>query len=139
MPSLSSPGRRSSVILVAWLAAAAGCAKKEAAPPVQVGPNHVFVTASDFAFTAPDSITAGLEMFHLANKGPSIHHVQVVELLQGKTIGDLTAATGLAPGAHQVISLTLTPGTYGLLCFIPDARDGKAHALHGMVKQITVS
>ncbi len=48
-------------------------------------------------------------------------------------------ATGLAPGAHQVISLTLTPGNYGLFCFVPDARDGKPHVLHGMVKQITVS
>ena len=33
----------------------------------------------------------------------------------------------------------LTPGDYGLICFVPDAKDGKPHLAHGMVKTITVS
>jgi len=32
----------------------------------------------------------------------------------------------------------LTPGTYALLCFAPDAKDGKAHTEHGMITQFEV-
>ena len=43
------------------------------------------------------------------------------------------------PGQHAFITVTLTPGRYGLLCFFPDAKDGKAHYTHGMVKEFRVS
>jgi len=36
------------------------------------------------------------------------------------------------------ITATFTPGTYVLLCFIPDAKDGKPHSSHGMAKEIKV-
>jgi hypothetical protein len=36
------------------------------------------------------------------------------------------------------VTLTLTAGEYGLLCFIPDAKDGKPHFVHGMIKQFVV-
>jgi len=36
------------------------------------------------------------------------------------------------------VDLDLAPGEYGLLCFLPDAKDGKPHFVHGMHKQITV-
>jgi len=137
--------------------AAAGCAKKEVPPAMQAGPNHVIVTATDFAFSAPDSISAGLEMFHLVNKGPSVHHLQLVALDSGKTVADLGAALknpGPPPawirwigGPNAVIPsgvdtavayLTLPAGNYALLCVIPDAA-GMPHFAKGMVRALTVT
>src|SRR5262249_1682650 len=42
--------------------------------------------------------------------------------------------------AGQTVTATvhLVPGRYAMMCFIP-APDGKAHALHGMVKLFTVT
>ncbi len=142
---------------LATLLTAAGCARKQAPPAAQAGPNHVVVTASDYAFTAPDTISSGLEMFHLANKGPSIHHIQIVELLQGKTVGDLMAAlknpgpppawvrwvggpnaVAPIPTDTAVAWLTLTPGNYALICMVPDSA-GVPHFAHGMVRGLTVA
>ncbi len=139
------------------VALAAGCAKKPAPPVAQAGPNHVIVTATDFAFTAPDSISAGLEMFHLANHGPSIHHVQVVQLDSGKTVADLMNAmrnpgpppawarfiggpnaVAPVPTDTSVAWLTLTPGNYALICLVPDTA-GVPHLAKGMVRPLTVT
>ena len=37
-----------------------------------------------------------------------------------------------------IATVDLTPGNYVLVCFVPDAKDGKAHIEHGMVKEFTV-
>ncbi len=139
------------------VALAAGCAKKPAPPIAQTGPSHVIVTATDFAFTAPDSILAGLEMFHLANKGPSIHHLQVVQLDSGRTVADLMNAmrnpgpppawarfiggpnaVAPVPTDTSVAWLTLTPGNYALICLVPDTA-GVPHFAQGMVRPLTVT
>ena len=145
-------------VALAGALALAGCAKKEAPPPAaQAGPNHVFVTATDFAFTAPDSVSAGLEMIHLVNKGPSLHHLQVVALDSGKTTADLMNAmknpgpppawvrfvggpNAVAPtGTDTAVAwLTLPAGNYALLCLIPDSA-GVPHFAHGMVRALTVT
>ena len=138
--------------------AAAGCAKKQAAPPqVQSAPHHVIVTAQDYSFTAPDSVEAGLEMFHLVNTGPSLHHLQVVALDSGKTAADLMAAmknpgpppafvrfvggpNAVVPGGADtsIAYLTLAAGNYALMCLIPDSA-GIPHFAHGMVRALTVT
>jgi hypothetical protein len=46
--------------------------------------------------------------------------------------------TVIAKGGVNYITAQFAPGEYGLICFMPDARDGKPH-LHGMMKQFTVS
>jgi hypothetical protein len=140
------------------VAIAAACAKKQPPPPTaQAGPNHVIVTAQDYAFTAPDSISAGLEMFHLVNKGPSLHHLQIVALDSGKTVGDLMTAmknpgpppawarfvggpnaVAPIPTDTAVAYLTLPAGNYALLCMIPDTA-GVPHFAHGMIRALTVT
>jgi hypothetical protein len=35
-------------------------------------------------------------------------------------------------------SAELTPGEYGLICFVPDSKDGKPHLMHGMESQFKV-
>ncbi len=146
-----------SLFLAGAAAAAAGCAKREAAPAAQAGPNHVVVTASDYAFQAPDSIPAGLAMFHLVNKGPSVHHLQLVQLDSLKTLADLMAAMknpGPPPawvhfiggpnavpptGVDTAVAYaTLTAGNYALLCFVPDTA-GRPHFALGMARSLVVT
>jgi hypothetical protein len=140
-------------VAVAFALAASGCAKRA----VQARPNHVIVTAADYSFTGPDTVSAGLEMVHLVNRGPSLHHLQIVELLQGKTLADFTAAmknpgpppawlrwvggpNAPAPSGVDtaVVYLTLTPGNYLMICVIPDST-GMPHFAYGMVRPLTVT
>ena len=45
---------------------------------------------------------------------------------------------GLSQGRTNYVHVDLEPAEYALLCFLPDAKDGKPHVLHGMLKQVTV-
>jgi hypothetical protein len=46
--------------------------------------------------------------------------------------------TALPPGATVVFEQTFTPGRYGVICFIPDAKDGKPHFMHGMEQELDI-
>jgi uncharacterized cupredoxin-like copper-binding protein len=48
---------------------------------------------------------------------------------------------GVAPLARGEVAwfeVDLQPGKYALICFLPDAKNGKAHYEHGMVQEIDV-
>src|SRR5262249_45465843 len=65
--------------------------------------------------------------------------VQWTEKMQGPPPGSFLA--GVAPmsaGEASFITLDLSPGEYGLICFFPDSKDMKPHFMHGMMKQGTV-
>jgi hypothetical protein len=114
------------------------------------------ITASDFAFAAPDSIPAGLVTIRMTNHGQEPHHGQLLRLNDGVTFDDL--ATALAeegdgalrlvtaeggPGAtdpHGLtqVTLNLTPGQYALACFVSGA-DGIPHLAKGMLKPLEVT
>lgn len=115
----------------------------------------VVVTATDYAFQAPDTIAAGLTEFRLHNLGPSLHHVTLYRLEEGKTLGDLMAAlhpntpfpawavavggpNSPAPGEWSNATLVLAPGRYAMLCFIPDSAN-VPHFAHGMMKEFVVT
>jgi uncharacterized cupredoxin-like copper-binding protein len=46
--------------------------------------------------------------------------------------------TEISPGITVVIDEKFEPGKYLLICFVPDAKDGKPHFVHGMQKEIVV-
>ena len=79
----------------------------------------------------------------------------LARLEPGKTVKDIEAwetggekgpppvspVGGIAPmmaDANAQFSVELTPGDYALICFVPDAKDGKPHLIHGMVKPVKV-
>jgi len=126
----------------------AGAERKDAAG----GANVVTVTTSDYRFDAPAEIPAGLTAFRLVNKGPSLHHLQLIKLADGKTLDDFlatlqgehppwaTPAGGPAPpevGGTSVSIEALEPGNYALICFIP-AADGMPHVVKGMSRALKV-
>jgi hypothetical protein len=108
----------------------------------------------DFKLSAP--ITAGTRLIRVVNAAAQLHEVVVVRLDPGKTMKDMFAwemsgrkgpAPGryvggmspIAPGDTADFSMAFEPGSYALICFAPDAKDGKPHAMHGMLKTLTVS
>lgn len=119
------------------------------------GPNVVTVTARDFSFDGPADVPAGLTTFRLVNAGPSLHHLQLIKLEEGKTADDYVAAlkapgppprwASLAggpnppePGSSTSATVELAPGSYAMICFVPGA-DGLPHVLKGMVHPFKVT
>jgi len=114
------------------------------------------VSLADYAFVLSQPITAGAHTFQVKNDAAQPHEVVVVRVPPGGSMdawkawltGGMQTAwpgepfaglTAIAPGATQDFSANFTPGTYGFICFVPDAKDGQPHLLHGMVTQFTVS
>jgi uncharacterized cupredoxin-like copper-binding protein len=115
----------------------------------------VTVRLADYTFEPSAPLTAGKHTIRVENDGQQSHEIVLVRLAPGKTAKDVATwvekmqgpppgepvggVSAIPPHAHQFFTVDLTPGQYGMLCFIPDMKDGKPHVAHGMVKQITVN
>lgn len=120
------------------------------------GAHVVTVVTHEYRFDMPASIPAGLTTFVLHDAGKQDHHLMIVRLADGKTLGDFMAAlshpeAGLPGWAHMVggpntpfpgeranATLVLQAGHYVAFCIIP-APDAKPHIMHGMVQPFTVT
>jgi hypothetical protein len=131
------------------------------APEEQPEPPQADTTVrlSDFTFDAPDTMEAGNAPVAVVNDGPQFHEMAVAKLNEGATVDDLTAylnaptdTTTPPPAPYRLIGgmdamaleqegwsvLNLTPGTYALVCFVPDAETGAPHFTLGMIDSFTV-
>ena len=114
----------------------------------------VTVTAGDFYFQSADTLSAGMTTIRLVNKGPELHHAQIVRIEAGHTLKELldVASKGgavpkwarmvggpnaSAPGADASATLDLKPGSYAIVCFVPSP-DGTPHFMKGMFKGLVV-
>src|SRR5216110_2369212 len=134
------------------LVVTAGAIPAAAAPAADV---TIKLTDYDFVLSRP--LTAGKHVVRVENTGAQAHEIVIAALSAGKTLQDFIAweaggekgplptgewlggVTILDVGGHSQFAATFAPGSYLLLCFWPDAKDGKPHIMHGMAKQITVS
>jgi len=115
----------------------------------------VDVVMKDFAFGLPSTIKSGLLTYKVTNEGPQPHEMAMMKLAPGKTIDDVKAALqspsggplpgdfvggagALAPGSSAWLRMSLEPGNYVVVCFVPDPASGKAHAELGMITPFTV-
>lgn len=114
----------------------------------------VDVRLTDYGFSFSTPVTAGSRTLRIRTDAPQSHEMFIARLAQGKTAADLLqwiekplgpppgepmgGVSAIAPGMANTITVTFTPGEYALYCFVPDAKDGKPHVAHGMVKQFTV-
>jgi hypothetical protein len=112
----------------------------------------VTINASDYAFAGPDTIVAGLTTFRMLNAGPEPHQA-VVAGSSTKTFTELEAALmqeaipewmvfPAAPGVvgagdSSIVTGTVAPGNYLIVCFIPSP-DGKPHIAKGMFRRLVV-
>ena len=140
------------------IVALAACAKKEnapePAPPAAAAPPTVHVTATDYAFQAPDTLPAGLTSFHLMNNGKEPHHLVLMKLNEGQKAEDLAkmdmrapipanlvllgGPNPAAPSGAAEATVNLKPGRYAMYCMIP-APDGQPHLMKGMVRELVVT
>jgi hypothetical protein len=123
----------------------------------QATPAEDTVTMLDYSFKLSRPLAAGHHTILVENAGPQPHEFVLLRLAPGKTVQDFGtwATTGrmkgpppamplggiavLEKGGSGQFSAELTPGEYGLICFVPDAKDGKPHLVHGMESQFKVS
>jgi hypothetical protein len=114
----------------------------------------ILVTLRDYQFEVNGRLAPGRHTFSVRTEGPQAHELELIKLAPGKTAKDFgewmqkmqgpppgSAMGGVAaesPNATDYFTADLTPGDYVLICFVPDAKDGKPHFQHGMMQTITV-
>ena len=117
----------------------------------------VTVRLNDYTFTVSPALTAGHHMLRVENDAPQAHELVLVELAPGKGIADIAkwvdvdlmngpppgkpigGLSAIAKGQSGFVPVDLKPGHYGMICFFPDAKDGKAHSTKGMYKEFTIA
>jgi hypothetical protein len=125
------------------------------APAAKARP-HVTIEARDFAYDLPASMPAGWVDVTLHNSGKTGHQIAFSKLgttsfaafrtaaitTDVKKLADVQFVGGpnnADPGGSVTATIHLEPGTYGVACYIPADSDGKTHAEHGMIGQVTVT
>jgi hypothetical protein len=122
-----------------------------ASSPAVSKPDYT-MTLSDYDFTLSKPLVAGMKRIRVQNNAVQSHEVLLVP---GKTPHDVLAffekpegqppgapvggTTLIAQGGWNDIDVNLEKGDYALICFVPDAKDGKPHFVHGMIKQVKVN
>jgi len=112
------------------------------------------IILSDYAFDLSKPLTVGKQRIRLINYSAQPHEIEILRIVPGNTVDEVLAwlekldgepkafpLGGVAPmgkGMATNIDVEITPGTYLLICFVPDAADGKPHFMQ-MTKVITVS
>jgi hypothetical protein len=121
------------------------------APPPTADVN---VSMVDYAWQITPDITAGKHILKIENAAGQSHEMVIAKLDAGKTPADIAqwlakqvgpmpgkpmgGITGMSKGSVAYLPIDLEPGNYGIFCFLNDAKDGKPHVEHGMLKQIAV-
>jgi uncharacterized cupredoxin-like copper-binding protein len=125
-----------------------------AARPASLAATHDTITLTDYAFGIPRTMRAGTSRVTVRDAGAQPHELVIVRLEPGKSPRDVASwvdkmagpppghflggVSPIAPGEENELVMTLTPGRYALLCFVPDAKDGAPHVAHGMLSEVTI-
>ena len=113
------------------------------------------LTLSNYSFAFSTPPAAGKHIITIVNKGSQPHEAEIFRLMPGKKGEDIAnwVFTGMqgpppgapvagitpeAPGKKNTLLIDLKSGDYALICFMPDAKDGKPHATHGMIYNFKV-
>lgn len=115
----------------------------------------VTMTLHDYGFALSQPLTPGRHVIEVRNLAEQSHEIELVTLETGKSAHDLLTwvhkPEGAAPGAPvggvspiargevAWFEVDLREGRYALICFLPDAKDGKPHFAHGMVQELELT
>jgi hypothetical protein len=119
-------------------------------------PADVMMTLVDYSFSVSRPLVAGTQTILVHNAAAQPHEVFIARLPPGKAPADLMAwvaggeqgpppmipvggMSPIKPDGEGEITVDLTPGEYGLWCFVSDAHDHAPHVAHGMLHEFTVA
>lgn len=110
---------------------------------------QVAVTATDYAFDFDPAPSAGRTQFTMTNAGQERHVMLLFKIAEGATMDQVMESEGeegveeefesdsAAPGETAVLTTDLEPGSYGMVCYIPNA-EGTPHLALGMTSEFSV-
>ncbi len=117
--------------------------------------SDVVVSLSNYSFALSQPLTAGQHTIKVETAPGQPHELVLIRLDAGKTAKDLFGwmqkmqgpppghvvggASPSAAGIPVYVSINLVPGKYLLICFLPDAKDGKPHFTHGMMQTVDIA
>jgi uncharacterized cupredoxin-like copper-binding protein len=124
-------------------------------PAAAAMPSHgTTISLFDYGYKESAPITSATHEVLVRNDGVQPHELELARLLPGKTMADLAqwakkmdspppavflgGVSPIAPGGRNDLTLSLPPGHYAMLCFLPDAKDHAPHIAHGMVREFTI-
>ncbi|HEV2643915.1 MAG TPA: hypothetical protein VGT98_14460 [Candidatus Elarobacter sp.] len=110
--------------------------------------------ATEFAFTGPDTIAAGVVMVRLVNTGHEAHQLTLYRVEPSadlaavmRTLGEnrvrpanvtrVGGVEGVAPSGADSVAMALRPGRYVIVCGLPSL-DGESDASKGMLRELVV-
>jgi hypothetical protein len=116
----------------------------------------ITIKLMDYGFESSQPLTPGRHTILVENGGPQVHEIVLLKLAPGKKAEDfgkwamagmkgappaepLGGVAALEKGGRGTFQVDLVAGDYGLICFVPDAKDGMPHLAHGMTKNMKVS
>lgn len=135
-------------LAVAVFFLATACAGEEAPrpvetqPPAQTEPADLTITATDFDFALPTSVSAGAYDFTLINRGKQPHHAQFYRLAQGVSFEEFREAVLSNPEFRLDLPVDLVAGppTAGVLANVaPGERDNERGELERGVYAVACS
>lgn len=114
----------------------------------------VSIRLVDYGFDMKLPVRRGKRTFEVWTDAEQPHEVILVHLNPGATAAQFLqwerapagpppgrfagGVSGLSSRERAYFTANMQPGTYVLICFVPDHKDGRPHFLHGMVRDITV-
>ena len=146
------------IVTVAFLPACTASDEVARSEKATAAPHVVSLTATEYAFGAPDTIPAGWTTFRMANHGEEIHYGLIVQLEPGRTVPEMVDAYaeairtsgarpkwvkrfggpgGAAPGDSSNVTQYLEPGSYVWICPVEDD-GGTPHFAKGEFKPFVV-
>ena len=117
---------------------------------------NVDVKMAEYAFSMPDIIESGPQLWKFFNQGQFPHNFGIVQMSQGKSLDDVIDWMGeqsgsapfevqafwnvMSPAATSRVLIDLPPGEYLALDFLPDfASPGMTNVGQGMSQPFTVT
>ena len=118
-------------------------------------PERLDIVATDYEWSGlPEELPAGTYPMSFMNEGAEVHEISIFRNTRDLPLEELFAlgpegmkdaveSVGMlisAPGspADSEVEITLTPGEYEVVCFVPATTDGRPHFDHGMHRTLTV-
>lgn len=124
------------------------------AHPARLPAGDLTLTLRDYGFDLSRPIPSGARRIRIRNAAAQAHEVFSLRLAANAGMEEVKAwltkrvalapgepfggTTDIPPGGAVLLGERWVPGRYALICWVADARDGRPHWRHGMVRVIDV-